>query len=131
MKKLIFFICVLLFNINTMLAQDQKEIARFYVTHANYNGNDVTEWAVSRKVFTVFYTINDELYMANVSDVDDDQSWGKVWGFRNETREETSTDYKLIYSISIGIILIVMILRKEPVKYNFSRFISHKALSQN
>lgn len=95
MKKLIFFICVLLFNINTMLAQEQKEIARFYVTHASLNGNDITEWAVNRNMFTVFYTINGELYMANVSDSNDDQSWGKVWGFRNETREETSTDYKV------------------------------------
>ena len=39
-----------------MSAQEQKEIARFYVTHASYNGNDITEWAVNRKVFTVFYS---------------------------------------------------------------------------
>ena len=86
MKNFIFLICVTLFHINTMSAQEQKEIARFYVTHASYNGNDITEWAVNRKVFTVFYTINDELYMANVSDADDNQSWGKVWGFRNVFR---------------------------------------------
>lgn len=95
MKNFILLICVTLFHINTMSAQEQKEIARFYVTHASYNGNDITEWAVNRKVFTVFYTINDELYMANVSDADDNQSWGKVWGFRNETREETAKDYKV------------------------------------
>ena len=94
MKRFIFLICVTLLHLNTISAQQQKEIARFYVTHASHNGNDITEWAVNRKVFTVFYTINDEPYMANVSDVDDDQSWGKVWGFKNETREETAKDYK-------------------------------------
>ena len=91
MKKLIFLTCVTLFYIKPMSAQEQKEIARFYVTHASYNGSDITEWAVN----TVFYTINDELYMANASDVDDDQSWGKIWGFKNETREETAKDYKV------------------------------------
>ena len=79
MKRFIFLICVTLLHLNTISAQQQKEIARFYVTHASHNGNDITEWAVNRKVFTVFYTINDEPYMANVSDVDDDQSWGKVY----------------------------------------------------
>lgn len=95
MKRYIFLICFALFNITAILAQQQKEVARFYVTHASLNGNDITEWAVNRNMFTVFYTINGELYMANVSDSNDDQSWGKVWGFRNETREETSTDYKV------------------------------------
>lgn len=67
----------------SILAQQQKEIARFHVTHATYNGNDITEWAVSRKIFTVFYTIGDEYYIANVSGVNDEQSWGKIWGFKN------------------------------------------------
>ena len=59
MKKLIFLICATLLHLNTISAQKQKEIARFYVTHANYNGNDITEWAVNRKVFTVFYGSSD------------------------------------------------------------------------
>lgn len=95
MKKLIFLICATLFYIKPMSAQEQKEIARFYVTHASYNGNDITEWVVNKKVFTVFYTINDEPYMANVSDATDEQSWGKVWGFKNETKEETAKEYKV------------------------------------
>lgn len=127
MKKLLFLICVTLFNINTISAQKQKEIARFYVTHANYNGNDITEWAVSRKVFTVFYTINDELYMANVSDTDDDQSWGKIWDSKTRQEKKPLRITKLIYSTSIGIIQIVMILKKVLAKYNSSKFINHKA----
>lgn len=95
MKKLICLICVTLLYIKPMFAQEQKEIARFYVTHASYNGSDITEWAVNRKVFTVFYITNDELYMANVSDATNEQSWGKTWGFKNETKEETAKDYKV------------------------------------
>ena len=38
---------------------------------------------------------------------------------------------KLIYSTSIGIIQIVMILRRVLVKYNFSKFTNHKVLFQN
>lgn len=95
MRKIIILICVTIFNITTILAQQQKEIARFYVTHAKYNGNDITEWAVNGSLFTVFYTIDDELYMANVSNSNDEQSWGKVWGLKNETREETDKDYKV------------------------------------
>ena len=123
MKRFIFLICVTLLHLNTISAQQQKEIARFYVTHASHNGNDITEWAVNRKVFTVFYTINDEPYMANVSDVDDDQSWGK--------EKKPPKIIKLTYSISIGIIQTIMILRKVRVKYNSSKFINHKASFQN
>lgn len=94
MEKRILFICIVLLNIITISAQEQKEVARFYITHASRNGQDITEWAISRKIYTVFYTIGDEPYIANVSEVDDEQSWGKLWGFKNETREETSTQYK-------------------------------------
>lgn len=94
MEKRILFICIVLLNIITISAQEQKEVARFYITHASRNGQDITEWAISRKIYTVFYTIGDEPYIANVSEVDDEQSWGKIWGFKNETREETSTQYK-------------------------------------
>lgn len=75
-------------------AQEQKELARFYVTHATENGQDITEWSTYSKAFTVFYTIGNELYMANVSENNNEQSWGKIWGFENKTKEETSTEYK-------------------------------------
>lgn len=94
MEKRILFICIVLLNIITMSAQEQKEVARFYITHASHNGQDITEWAISRKTYTVFYTIEDEPYIANVSGVNDEQSWGRIWGLKNETREETSTNYK-------------------------------------
>lgn len=92
-EKLSLLILILTIPLS-ILAQQQKEIARFHVTHATYNGNDITEWAVSRNIFTVFYTIGDEYYIANVSGANNEQSWGKIWGFKNETRKETSTNYK-------------------------------------
>lgn len=95
MKKIILLICVTIFNVTTILAQQQKEIAKFYVTHAIYNGNDITEWAINRNLFTVFYTIDKELCMANISGSNNEQSWGKIWGFKNETRAETAKDYKV------------------------------------
>lgn len=94
MKKIALLICIALFNIMAISAQEQKELARFYVTHATNNGQDITEWSANSKMFTVFYTIGDELYMANVSENSDEQSWGKIWGFENKTKEESSTEYK-------------------------------------
>lgn len=93
MKKNILLIWVALFNITAVLAQEQKEVAKFYVTHAINNGNDVTEWAIRDKIFTVFYYVGNDLYMANVSERSDTQSWRKVFGGHSENKKETSTEY--------------------------------------
>lgn len=94
MKREILLICFALFNITAILAQQQKEVAKFYVTHATNNGDDITEWAISDKIFTVFYYIGNDLYMANVSEKSDTQSWGKVFGGYSENKKETSTEYE-------------------------------------
>lgn len=94
MKKEFLLLILMLIPSLSILAQQQKEIARFHVTHATNNGNDITEWAVEKKLFTVFYTIENEPYIANVSGFDGEQSWGRIWGFKNETKKETSTNYK-------------------------------------
>ncbi|MBQ9675205.1 MAG: hypothetical protein IJV42_04690 [Bacteroidaceae bacterium] len=75
-------------------AQQQKSLAKFIVTHAVNNKVDITEWAVESGISTVFYEVDDELYMANYSEDTDEQSWGRVWGFTNQTQEETETEYK-------------------------------------
>lgn len=94
MNKIILLICATLFNITITLAQEQKEIAKFYVTHATHNGVDITEWAINRKIFTVFYEVDNEIYMANVSGINNEQSWGRIYGGSNETQKETSTKYR-------------------------------------
>lgn len=75
-------------------AQEQEVLAKFYVTHATENKQDITEWASQNKIFTVFYAVDDELYMANVCDNSDDQSWGRIWGFESAKQEETDTEYE-------------------------------------
>lgn len=94
MKKIILLFTLMLITSISILAQQQKELARFYVTHATMNGDDITEWAITRKMFTSFYTIGKELCMANYSDRDKTQSWGVIWGLKNETIPETTTEYK-------------------------------------
>ena len=75
MKRTFFLFILLLIAFVTSSGQEQKEIARFYVTHATQNGYDISESVLSMKMYTVFYTIGDELYMANVSDNEDSQSY--------------------------------------------------------
>ncbi len=95
MKKGFLSLILTLIPFLPILSQQQKEIARFQVTHATHNGDDITEQVINKKIFTVFYTIDNEAYMANISGVNEEQSWGKIWGFNKETRKETSTEYKV------------------------------------
>lgn len=95
MKKVIILFTVLM---TSMLAfAQQKEQARFHVTYAIYNGEDITEWAIKSKLFTVFYTVNEELYMANYSETNETQSWGVIWELKNESIPETASK-KCIYN---------------------------------
>lgn len=57
----------------------QNELARFIITDAESSGNDVTTLTIMDEMATVFYTINSELYMANVSFRKKSQSWGRVF----------------------------------------------------
>lgn len=91
--RIILLLMTLLCGVNVASGQ-QKVLAKFYVTHAILNGNDITEWAVKSKVFTVFYTDNKQFYMANYAEKDNTQSWGKIWGLHNQTKPETSSNYK-------------------------------------
>lgn len=61
------------------VSKKQKEIVRFYITEANSEGHNRTEWAIKSKLATVFYTVDNDLYMANVGFENKNQSWGKVY----------------------------------------------------
>lgn len=87
------FIFILLISFATLFGQEQKELARFYVTHATQNGYDISESVLSMKMYTVFYTVGDELFMANVSGVEDSQSYGNIFDFESENYPETSDKY--------------------------------------
>lgn len=117
MKKVIILFTVLMTSM-LAFAQQQKELARFHVTYAIYNGEDITEWAIKSKLFTVFYTVNEELYMANYSETNETQSWGVIWGLKMNQYQKLHLIIKQIYFTLIGIIKIRMILKKELVRYN-------------
>ena len=94
MKKLFIIFSVLLIATTSVFAQRQKEIARFYVLKATVDGNDYTSYVVNNGAYTVFYETDDgKLYMANVWEKQDSQSWGPVLNMRVQRHSETNTTY--------------------------------------
>lgn len=73
--------------------QEQKEIARFYVTNAKNNGVDITEAVLAGGAFTVFYEIDNMPYMANYFENDNTQSYGRIYNVQYTDYPETTTDY--------------------------------------
>lgn len=77
-------------------AQNQEELARFRITEAILNGNDITQWYFDRKQFIVFYKNKaKDLCMANVSGINDDQSYGTLSSFTHEKLKETDKSYQV------------------------------------
>ena len=77
-------------------AQDQEKIGKFIITEATLNGNDLTQWYFDRKQFIVFYKNKaQQLCMANVSGINDDQSYGTLSSFKQEKIKETDKTYKI------------------------------------
>ncbi len=69
----------------------QKELARYNIIDAETSGKDVSLWAISEGAMTIFYSINGDIYMANVSPKKNSQSWGKIFIFDTcRTQTESS-----------------------------------------
>lgn len=82
-------------TVTSAFAQEQKEVARFYVIEATMNGIDVTSQVVNNEVYTVFYETDEGLlYMANVWERSGTQSWGPIFNVVNEHYPETNTTYE-------------------------------------
>ena len=94
MKRIFIIIVLTLFTYNYTNAQKQKELARFYVTHAEQNGEDITPWASSEQIFSVFYEQDGILYLANYCQKSKTQSWGATWGHETQQIPETSENYQ-------------------------------------
>lgn len=95
MKRIIIIISVLIATIMSISAQNQKEVARFYVMEATMNGIDVTSQVVNNDAYTVFYETDEGLlYMANVWERKNSQSWGPIFNVIHEHYPETSTTYE-------------------------------------
>ncbi len=93
-KYLLIFVCIL-YSFNSF-AQKQDATARFIVTDAKINGQDVTPAVVSQMgIYTVFYTPKGgSLCMANVCSKIDSQSYGPIYDFNQEHQDETNNTYR-------------------------------------
>lgn len=96
MKRILIIMSVLFVTtFSTTFAQNQKEVARFYVLEATMNGFDVTSQVVNNRAYTVFYETDEGLlYMANVWERTDSQSWGPIFNVEYEHYPETSSVYE-------------------------------------
>ena len=95
MKRILIIISILIATITSVSAQNQIEVARFYVLEATSNGIDVTSQVVYNDVYTVFYETDEGLlYMANVWERSDSQSWGPIFNVEYEHYPETSSVYE-------------------------------------
>lgn len=93
MKRIFLLLSFFVTICSMVAAQNQKTLARFYVTHATNNGVDVTEEVTSWGLYTVFYLDNGDLRMANVSANNDTQSYGGIFNMRHKNYPETDENY--------------------------------------
>lgn len=75
---------------------NQEVLAKFIITDATFNGEDVSENVIENKAYTVFYKFkgSDEIYMANYFSGVDSQSYGKLYDSDLEKFEETQNEYQ-------------------------------------
>lgn len=86
---------ILSMSLNTYAQnQEQKEVARFYVTNATTNGVDITEDVLDGGAFTVFYEIGNITYMANCFANNNSQSYGRIYNMQYTNNPETATEYE-------------------------------------
>jgi hypothetical protein len=95
MKKIIITVTFLISISLISNAQKQETIAKFRITEATNNGNDISQWYFERKQFLVFFNDKDkQLCLANVSGINDEQSYGRVYSLQREKIKETETSYE-------------------------------------
>lgn len=96
---LILFFCII-------SAQSQEEtsktITKYIITHASQNDIDITEDLLKEKSYLVLYKNNnpesdpdkEELFFANVWDVSESQSYGRIYNLDSSQTPETEDSYK-------------------------------------
>ncbi len=94
-RTLIFILIALLYSI-VLSAQQQTSSAKFYVIMAYENGRDISSWATSSDIYTVFYIVDDELYMANVCPEQNSQSYGPIYNMKSKSYPATATEYERV-----------------------------------
>ncbi|PSJ71771.1 hypothetical protein C7N43_37650 [Sphingobacteriales bacterium UPWRP_1] len=71
----------------------QETLAQFIITDARINDVDYTEHYVSSGGYIVFYETDDDLYMANVLDIENTQSYGRLYSMNVQEIDETDENY--------------------------------------
>ena len=94
-KFIVLFIIMTLSLGNNVYAQKQKIDIKMIILDAKENGNNVSNWHLKRKQFVAIYTTSkNEVFFANVSGVNDEQSYGEMFGIEIKNQAETDTTYK-------------------------------------
>jgi len=93
MKARTLILILVAFLCSTVIsAQQQTSSAKFYVVMAYENGRDISSWATSSDIYTVFYIVDDELYMANVCPEQNSQSYGPIYNMKSKSYPATATE---------------------------------------
>jgi len=90
---LITFFSLIFFNVS--FGQRQKTLAKFIITDATINGEDVTPILLANNAYIVFYTSDDDglIYMANVFPESNAQIYGAIYSAESQTQRETYETY--------------------------------------
>jgi hypothetical protein len=95
MKKLILGILLILNAIAFGQTNKQETLSKFIISDATDNGNDITETILDQRGYLVFYTKNDNsLYMANVWQKNDTQSFGRLYNTEHKKLKETYESFE-------------------------------------
>jgi hypothetical protein len=94
--KILFITTVALFISTSLLAQEQKVIAKFVISDARVNKQDVTKHYIDNGAYFIFYKLGDapSTYFSSVMAKSDSQSYGRVYYTKGGEIPETTTDYK-------------------------------------
>ncbi len=103
MKTFLFSIFLLLFSVAAQSQEDKsKVITKYIITHASKNDIDITEDLLKEKSYLVLYKKNnpesdpdnEEMFFANVWDVSQSQSYGRIYNLDLSQTPETEESYK-------------------------------------
>ena len=74
---------------------NQETLSKFIITDASDNGNDITETILEQNGYLVFYTDAEKnLFMANVWEKNDTQSFGRLYNTEHKKLKETYESFE-------------------------------------
>jgi hypothetical protein len=95
MKKIILIITLSLNAILFAQNNNQETLSKFIITDASDNGNDITETILEQNGYLVFYTDAEKnLFMANVWQKNDTQSFGRLYNTEHKKLKETYENFE-------------------------------------